>query len=95
TVPAGSSMLIGTLSAMFDADGFPEPRRFRIDRDVRAYLHFGAGMHQCFGLGINMVVIPEILGALLRLPNLRRAPGREGRVALDGPFPERLVLDFD
>lgn len=94
TVPAGSSMLIGTLSAMFDAEGFPEPRRFRIDRDVRSYLHFGWGMHQCFGLGINMVVIPEIVGALVRLPGLRRAPGRAGRVALDGPFPERLVLDF-
>lgn len=95
TVPAGASMLIGTLSATFDAEAFPEPRRFRIDRDVRTYLHFGWGMHQCFGLGINLVVIPEIVGALLRLPNLRRAPGRAGRVALDGPFPERLVLEFD
>lgn len=95
TVPAGSAMLIGTLSAMFDTERFAEPRRFRIYRDVRTYLHFGGGMHQCFGLGINLVVIPEIVGALLRLPNLRRAPGRAGRVALDGPFPDRLVLDFD
>ncbi|HEU0016283.1 MAG TPA: cytochrome P450 [Longimicrobium sp.] len=94
-VPAGTSMLIGTLSAMFDPDGFPEPRRFRLDRDVRSYLHFGWGMHQCFGLGINLVVIPEIVAALLRLPGLRRARGAEGRVALDGPFPERLVLEFD
>jgi cytochrome P450 len=94
-VPAGASMLVGTLSAMFDPDGFPDPGRFRIDRDVRTYLHFGWGMHQCFGLGINLVVIPEIVGALLRLPGLRRAPGRAGRVSLDGPFPERLVLEFD
>jgi hypothetical protein len=41
-----------------------------------------------------MVVIPEIMAALLRLPGLQRAPGREGRVALDGPFPDRLVLHF-
>jgi cytochrome P450 len=95
TITAGSSMAIGTLSAMFDPDGFPEPRRFRIDRDVRSYLHFGWGMHQCFGLGINLVVIPEITGALLRLPGLRRAQGSAGRVLLDGPFPERLVLEFD
>jgi hypothetical protein len=26
---------------------------------------------------------------------LRRAPGRAGQVLLDGPFPERLVLEFD
>lgn len=95
TIPVGSSMLVGTLSAMFDPEGFPEPARFRIDRDVNSYLNFGWGMHQCFGLGINMVVIPEILTALLALPRLRRAPGRAGQVQLDGPFPERLVLDFD
>lgn len=93
-VPAGSSMAVGTLSAMFDGGAFPNPGRFRIDRDIRSYLHFGWGMHQCFGLGINMVVIPEIMAALLRLPRLRRAPGGEGRVALDGPFPDRLVLHF-
>jgi cytochrome P450 len=93
-VPAGASVLLGTLSAMFDADGWPEPGVFRIDRDARAYLHFGWGMHQCFGLAINHVVIPEIVGALLRLPHLRRAPGRDGRVALDGPFPDRLLLEF-
>jgi cytochrome P450 len=94
-IAAGTSMAVGTLSAMFDADGFPDPRRFRIDRDVRSYLHFGWGMHQCFGLGINLVVIPEIVASLLRLPNLRRAPGRAGSVVLDGPFPDRLVLEFD
>jgi hypothetical protein len=52
-------------------------------------------MHQCFGLAINHVQIPEIVAALLRLPGLRRAPGSAGHVALDGPFPERLVLEFD
>ncbi|HEX7239668.1 MAG TPA: hypothetical protein VF263_05355, partial [Longimicrobiaceae bacterium] len=36
-IAAGTSMAIGTLSAMFDPDGFPEPGRFRIDRDVRSY----------------------------------------------------------
>jgi cytochrome P450 len=94
TVPGGSSVVIGTLSAMFDAEAFPQPRRFRIDRDVRTYLHFGWGMHQCFGLAVNHVQIPEIVAGLLRLPRLRRAPGRDGRVQLDGPFPDRLVLRF-
>jgi cytochrome P450 len=95
TVQPGTSIAVGTLAAMFDPAGFPDPGRFRIDRDVRSYLHFGWGMHQCFGLGVNLVVIPQVLAALLGLPGLRRAPGRAGRVALDGPFPERLVLAFD
>ncbi|CAN5618407.1 cytochrome P450 [soil metagenome] len=94
-VRSGSTVMIGTYSAMFDPEGFPEPDRFRIDRDIRSYLHFGWGLHQCFGLAINTVQIPEILGALLRLPRLRRASGRAGRVTHDGPFPDRMVLEFD
>jgi cytochrome P450 len=94
-IPAGSGMLIDVVSATFDPDGFPEPDRFRTDRDIRSYLHFGWGMHQCFGLAINHVQIPAILTELLKLPRLRRAPGREGKVALDGPFPETLWLEFD
>ncbi len=94
-VAAGSGVLLDVIGATFDPDGFPEPGRFRTDRDVRSYLHFGWGMHQCFGLAINHVQIPEILTALLRLGGLRRAPGRAGHVVLDGPFPETLVLEFD
>jgi cytochrome P450 len=65
-----------------------------VDREVE-YLHFGYGMHSCFGRAINGVQIPELVATLLRLPNLRRAPGRDGRVIMDGPFPERLILEFD
>jgi len=94
-IAAGSGVLVDVIAATFDPDGFPEPGRFRIDRDVRGYLHFGWGMHQCFGLAVNHVQIPEILSALLRLDGLRRAPGRAGQVTLDGPFPETMVLEFD
>jgi cytochrome P450 len=82
------------LSAMFDPDVFIEPAVFRADRETE-YLHFGYGMHRCFGYAINGVQIPEIGATLLRLPNLRRAPGSAGRIAYDGPFPDRLILEFD
>jgi cytochrome P450 len=93
-IPAGSTVFVATLSAMFDPEVFIEPKAFRADRDTE-YLHFGYGMHRCFGRAINGVQIPEIAATLLRLPNLRRAPGRSGRVAYDGPFPDRLILEFD
>jgi cytochrome P450 len=93
-IPAGTSVFVATLSAMFDPEVFIEPKLFRANREVE-YLHFGYGMHRCFGRAINGVQIPEIVGALLRLPNLRRASGREGRIAYDGPFPDRLILEFD
>lgn len=93
-ISAGSTMIIGVDSAMFDPEGFPGPTRYRTDRNVDEYLHFGWGLHRCFGLPINRVQIPEIVAALLREPNLRRAPGRAGKIKLDGPFPDRLVLQF-
>jgi cytochrome P450/glutathione S-transferase len=93
-IPVGTSVLVATLSAMFDPEAFSDPKQFRVDREVE-YLHFGYGMHSCFGRAINGVQIPELVATLLRLPNLRRAPGRDGRVVMDGPFPERLILEFD
>jgi cytochrome P450/glutathione S-transferase len=93
-IPAGTSVFVATLSAMFDPSVFIEPKRFRVDREVE-YLHFGYGMHRCFGRAINGVQIPELVATLVRLPNLRRARGGAGRVVFDGPFPDRLILEFD
>jgi cytochrome P450 len=89
-IPAGTTMVLGTLSAMFDPEGFVSPGEFRIDRGVE-YLHFGFGMHRCFGYLINDVQIPEIIAALLRLPGLRRA----GCLKYEGPFPQRMIVEFD
>lgn len=95
-VRADSYVLLGTLSAMFDPAAFPHPGRFDADRSPEPeYLHFGHGMHQCFGTRINGRQIPELVAGLVRLPGLRRADGRSGRIAWAGPFPDRLVLAFD
>jgi cytochrome P450 len=93
-VPAGTFVYAATLSAMFDPAAFSSPADFDPRRKVE-YLHFGYGLHTCFGRAINGVQIPELLAALLRLPNLRRAAGSAGRILYDGPFPNRLVLEFD
>src|SRR5262249_55107567 len=93
-IPAGSKVFVATLSGMFDSEVFINPAEFSGTRKVE-YLHFGYGMHTCFGKYINGVQIPELLAALLRLPNLRRASGGAGQILYDGPFPNRLVLEFD
>jgi len=93
-IPADSLVYIATLSAMFDRDVFTKPGEFNPQRQTD-YLHFGYGMHTCFGKAINGIQIPELLATLLRLPNLRRAPGSAGQILYDGPFPNRLVLEFD
>jgi cytochrome P450 len=94
-VSAGSTLLLATLSAMFDPAVFQKPSIFRIDRKMDSYLHFGAGMHTCFGRLINQVQIPHIAMALLKLKGLRRAAGAAGRLVYDGPFPDRLVVEFN
>jgi cytochrome P450/glutathione S-transferase len=94
TIPAATHTYVATLSAMFDPEVFTNPAEFNGKRDTE-YLHFGYGMHMCFGKAINGVQIPELVAALLRLRNLRRAPGSAGQILYDGPFPNRLVLEFD
>jgi cytochrome P450/glutathione S-transferase len=94
-VPPGATVVLGTLSGMFDPDAFKDPGSFRVDRDSPVYLHFGHGMHTCYGRPINLVQIPEIAMALFRFDGLRRASGAPGRIVYDGPFPDRLVVEFD
>ena len=94
TVPAASKVYVATFSAMFDPEAFTKPAEFNPKRQTE-YLHFGYGMHTCFGSAINGIQIPELLAALLRLPHLRRAPGSAGQILYDGPFPNRLILEFD
>ncbi len=93
-VRAGDTVYAVTLSAMFDPTLFPKPKEFRVDRPLESYLHFGYGLHRCFGEYINGVQIPLLLQALLRLPGLRRPQDGSGNMKMAGPFPERLLLDF-
>jgi len=94
-IPQGCVVYAAILSAMFDPLVFEDPDSFRVDRPASSYLHFGHGLHTCFGERINVVQMPETVSALLALDNLRRAPGRSGHIVYDGPFPDRLLVDFD
>jgi cytochrome P450 len=94
-VPAGSVVIAALMSAMSDAAEIDAPETFNPLRPSRHYLHFGHGLHQCFGRHINRLQLPLIARAVLRLPGLRRAPGEEGQVKFDGPFADRLLVEFD
>ena len=90
----GSNILVATQSAMLDGRELKKPKSFRLDRPDYQYMHFGYGMHTCFGKYINMVQIPLIVKALLRCKNLRRTTGEAGKVQYQGPFPTHLHLEF-
>lgn len=90
-IPQGTEVFAFTASAMFDESVWPEPFSVRDDRPLDKYLHFGDGMHRCFGEYVNRIQIPLIVGSLLRLNNLRKC----GCLLYDGPFPDQFVLAFD
>lgn len=92
-VAAGTVTFAATQSAMLDGAVVDNPESFRPGRPAHHYLHFGAGMHQCFGRFANALQIPLLAQALLCRPNLTRAPGDAGRLVKSGPYPESLLVN--
>jgi cytochrome P450 len=76
---------------MFDERVVDSPNEFHIGRPAYLDMHFGYGLHTCFGQYVNRVQIPGILKPLLRKPGLRRA----GELKYEGPFPSSLPVRFD
>jgi cytochrome P450 len=91
---AGSKVYVSTLSAMFDASVLTSPNEFRVDRPWDHYLHFGRGVHRCFGERFNRASIPQAVKSLLLGGNPRPAPRPEGRIQYEGPFPARFVVQL-
>lgn len=95
TIPAGTLVMAASRSAMFDGRRVSDPKTFRIDRPDYHYMHFGYGMHECFGVYINQAMLPAICKPLLARKNLRRAAGDAGKLQMDGAFARSLVVEFD
>jgi cytochrome P450 len=91
-VAAGTVTFAATESAMLDGTVVDDPDEFRVGRPAHHYLHFGAGLHECFGRFANAMQIPLIAMALLARPNLARAAGDDGRLVKTGPYPQSLIV---
>ena len=94
TMREGARVLVAIQSAMFDERVVTTPREFRVDRPWSDYLHFGHGLHTCFGLHINRVHLPAMAAALLEGPPIERAPKPEGELRWSGPYPVGLTVSF-
>ncbi|MDQ0322162.1 cytochrome P450 [Pararhizobium capsulatum DSM 1112] len=94
TIPKDATVIAAFASAMMDERRIPDPGRFDPDRLNHEYIHFGHGMHECFGRYINRATLHRMVKPLLRQPRLRRASGPEGHLSKNGPFSERLVVEF-
>src|SRR5439155_6235078 len=87
TIKQGTTVVALLQSAMFDSAEIDAPHEFRVDRPRHHYMHFGYGLHTCFGQYINAEQIPRLVKAVLKCRGLERANGPEGELRLDGPFP--------
>lgn len=94
-IPAGARVLASIASAMQDKRRVPQPSRFDPARPADAYIHFGFGLHECFGRHINRATLPRILKPLLVRPNLRRAKGAAGKLRRRGFLASSLIVEFD
>jgi cytochrome P450 len=95
TISAGAKVIAATQSAMHDGSAVSHPEEFRLDRPWSEYMHFGHGLHRCFGEPINRVQLPALATALLEGPALTRASGDEGELRWHGPFPSGLTVRLD
>ncbi len=90
-IPKGTIVLAATQSAMMDWRKIRKPKEFRLDRPAYSYMHFGYGLHTCFGQYINLAQIPAIVKAVLKQNGLRRVSDMN----VVEPFPVNLEIEFD
>lgn len=94
-VPAGATVFNAFASAMMDPRRLRDPRSFDPNRLSNDYLHFGDGLHQCFGVHINHATLHRMLKPLLQQRGLRRAAGSAGTLRKRGAFADALHVAFD
>lgn len=91
-IPEGTMVLAGNLSAMFDPERVPRPRRFIVPRPWASYILWGEGLHRCWGDWINRAILPAMLTPLLARPGLRALGPPDGGGT---PFPKSYRLAWD
>jgi cytochrome P450 len=94
-VPEGANVYVAFSSAMMDERRLPDPQTFNPRRMPHEYIHFGYGLHQCFGMHMNLALLPLMLKPLLMQPGLRRAPGPAGKLRKRGAFSDTLHVNYD
>jgi len=79
SIKAGHTILIATSKAAMDPVAFPNPEILDPHRPFTSYTLLGHGLHFCFGARLVGPSLAATLREVFKLPNVRRAPGKQGR----------------
>ena len=91
-IKAGSVVIPALASAMYDEDVVPAPEEFRLGRPDHLHIHFGTGHHHdCLGVHLARVIIPEAVRRLLR----RGVALAAADIAFDAIFPDSYTLRLE
>lgn len=95
TIKGNRKVLALTSGAMFDPVNFSDPKQFIPNRTSR-YMNWGFALHECYGKYINSVTIPELVGVILRMENVKLTNGLSSKNSglKSGPFPNNYVVEF-
>lgn len=93
-VKAGVRIGVGFSSAMRDHRRISAPEIFDPWRRPHEYIHFGQGLHECFGRFLNRAMLHRILKPLLKQEALTRAEGRRGKLKKRMIFSDSLVVRY-
>ncbi|MEE9451771.1 MAG: cytochrome P450 [Gammaproteobacteria bacterium] len=91
-ITPGTTVMMVTHSAMFDATAFPDPKKFDPTRPETNAFHFGQGLHECLGRHIARKMIPEIVRQVLLLPGIHAAGQIDKK---GGSVPEHYLLKWN
>jgi cytochrome P450 len=94
-VAKGASLVVAMSSAMMDERRITDPYSFNPQRLPHECIHFGYGLHTCFGIHMNLALLPLMLKPLLMRTGLRRARGRDGYLKKRGAFSDQLYVEYD
>ena len=73
TIEPDTTVLAVTHSAMFDESAFKDPMKFDPERNHADTFTYGQGLHECLGIAVARVMVPEIARQMLRQNNLQAA----------------------
>ncbi len=90
-IPKGTSILLGTYSAMRDIEVVNDPYKFDINRPESNYFLFGHGHHKCLGDRLGEVELGIMISAIIQKSNLKYFNEDKKKELM----PEQRFIEYD